>query len=65
MGKKGSSGREINWHKKDKKYCLPFETRTAIKEENREDEALKIDFFDEIELQASQLFSEDDGEYEA
>ncbi|MGZ8190998.1 MAG: hypothetical protein ACXWTS_07170 [Methylococcaceae bacterium] len=64
MSKKGSSGREIKWHKKDKKYCLPFETRTAIKEENREDEALKIDFFDEIKLQASQLLSCDDGEYE-
>ena len=64
LKKKGSSGREINWHKKDKKYCLPFETRKAIKEENREDEALRIDFFDEIELQASQLFSGDDGEYE-
>lgn len=63
MSKKSDSGRKINWHKKDDKYCLPFETRIAIKEENREDEALKIDFFDEIELQASQLFSGDDGEY--
>jgi hypothetical protein len=64
MSRKNDCGRKINWHKKDNKYCLPFETRIAIKEENREDEALKIDFFDEIELQASQLFSGDDGEYE-
>ncbi len=64
MRKKGGSGREINWHKKDNKYCLPHKTRLSIKEENREDEALRIDFFEEIKLQASQLFSADDGEYQ-
>jgi|GEM_PF-1203436 len=64
MRKKTNSGRQIRWHNKDKKYCLPFETRQAIQDENREDEALKIAFFEELKLQASDLFSSDDGQYD-
>ncbi len=64
MRTKDSSGREIRWYKKSKLYCLPYETRKIIKEENRTDESLKIKFTQELKLQASDLFDGDDGEYQ-
>ena len=45
---KGDGGRKVNFHKKENGYCLPFETRKRIREENVEDEALK--------LQVSEIF---------
>ena len=63
MRTKDSSGREVRWYRKEKKYCLPYETREIIKEENQFDESLKILFTQELELQASELFDGDDGEY--
>jgi len=62
MSRKNTSGRQIKWHKKDNQYCLPFETIEAIKEENLEDEILKINFFEELKLQTCQFFNGDDGE---
>lgn len=35
--------RKINFHRGDKGYCLPFETRMLIGQENLEDETLKIE----------------------
>lgn len=64
MRTKSNSGRQIKWHRKDERYCLPFETRQSIQDENREDEALKIAFFEELKLQASDLFSTENGEYD-
>jgi len=61
---KDQSGIEIRWHKKEQKYCLPFETRLVIKEENQSDEGLRIKFVDELKLAASELFDSDDGEYQ-
>ena len=40
--KSNSSGRTINHHK-TKGYCLPFETRKLIRQENEEDEVLKLE----------------------
>ena len=40
--KNNPTGREIRWYKKEDKFCLPFETRQLVKEENTEDEYLKI-----------------------
>ncbi|EQA1683048.1 TPA: hypothetical protein ACT919_001905 [Enterobacter roggenkampii] len=51
------NGREIRWYKNDKKYCLPFETREAIKLENSVDELLAIDFMKEIKEQCNLKFS--------
>ncbi len=65
MRKKNKLGREIKWHRKENNYCIPFETRNAIRDENCEDAVLEIEFNDEIKLQASQLFDSDDGEYDA
>ena len=61
---RGVQGREIRWYRKEKKFCLPFETRESIKAENVEDEALRIEFLDELKLKASEYFESDDSEYE-
>ena len=61
---KNSTGREIRWYRKEQKYCLPFETRQVIKEENQMDESLKIQFIEELKLIASELFDGDDGDYQ-
>lgn len=60
---KSVGGREIRWHRKADKYCLPFETRESIKSENTNDESLKIEFINELSLRASGYFSGDDGDY--
>ncbi len=64
LRKKDSLGREVRWYRKEKKYCLPFETREIIKDENKVDESLKIRFIEELKLIASDLFDSDDGEYQ-
>jgi len=51
------ANREIRWYKKDKKYCLPYETREAIKIENSVDELLAINFLQEIKEQCFKTFS--------
>jgi len=40
--KQNQTGREIRWHTKEDDFCLPYETREKIKQENIEDENLKI-----------------------
>ena len=37
--------KRINYHRNVGKYCLPFETRTAIEQKNLEDKALHEQFF--------------------
>ncbi len=61
---KDEAGREVRWYRKEKKYCLPYETRLVIKKENQTDESLKIKFAEELKLLAADLFDADDGEYE-
>lgn len=41
--KTSNSGRQINFHKSVPGYCLPYETRKLIEEENIEDEKLKLE----------------------
>lgn len=36
-------GRQVKWHKKLNQFCLPYETRKRIEDENRADEALRLD----------------------
>ncbi|MFI8516788.1 hypothetical protein ACIGEZ_02980 [Streptomyces sp. NPDC085481] len=36
-------GRAVNWHKKEDGFCLPYETRVRIEEENTADEKLRLD----------------------
>ncbi len=64
LRKKGIAGREIRWYRKQKQYCLPYETRESIKNENKDDESLKITFIDELKVLASELYDADNGEYQ-
>jgi hypothetical protein len=61
---KSVSGRQIRWYGKQKKYCLPFETRQSISNENKNDESLKMNVLDELKLLVSNVFDADDGEYQ-
>lgn len=36
------TGREIRWHRKEDKFCLPYETRVLVTQENMEDETLRL-----------------------
>ena len=43
LASKGNrSGREVRWHKQRDMFCLPYETREIVKQENIDDEALKL-----------------------
>jgi hypothetical protein len=42
LASKGSGGRKVRYHKKENGYCLPYETREKIREENVGDEGLKL-----------------------
>lgn len=50
--KRYPGGRQVRWHKKLNQFCLPFETRQRIEDENRADEAMRLDvlasFYDRI-----------------
>jgi hypothetical protein len=41
--KRYPGGRQVKWHRKPNQFCLPYETRQRIEEENRADEALRLD----------------------
>jgi hypothetical protein len=40
--KENESGREVRWHRKRDLFCLPFETRESVEEENEIDESVRI-----------------------
>lgn len=46
--KDGVGGKEVNYHRKGDKYCLPYETREIIAQENADDEAIKLDVINEL-----------------
>lgn len=50
---KGDGGRKVNFHKKNKGYCLPYETRKKIIEENVDDEALRLQVSEVFRSRAS------------
>lgn len=58
--KQAASGREIKWHKKEDKFCLPFETRKLIIEENTEDEFLKLKVLELFAKRADQYQKSDE-----
>ncbi len=47
--KQNPNGRQVRWHKADGLFCLPYETRRKIAEENSADEDLKIAVLQSIE----------------
>lgn len=59
LSSKGNpSGREIRWYRNTDQYCLPYETRQLVEQENIEDEALKSHVLGEFEVCVQEL-SED------
>ena len=40
--KGNETGREVNWHRKEDEFCLPYKTRQIVRQENTEDEFLKL-----------------------
>lgn len=42
-------GRAVNWHRTEGGFCLPYEVRTRIEEENTEDEALRLRVLEQLE----------------
>lgn len=62
LSSKGETDREIKWHKKLNKFCLPFETRMIVEEENSKDLSLKIMVIDEFKQILSGVEGLDDSE---
>lgn len=52
--KRNPTGREIQWHKKLDKFCLPYETRQIVEAENTEDEFLKLQVLDLFKKRAAE-----------
>jgi hypothetical protein len=53
--KQGGTGREIRWHRRGDKFCLPFETRKLVEVENIEDEALRLTVLAHFETRADEF----------
>jgi hypothetical protein len=49
-------GRKVKWYRKEKKFCLPFDTRQVLAEENIQDEALKLEVLNSFYARASKSF---------
>ena len=59
LSSKGNpTGREIRWYKKEDKFCLPYETRLLVQQENIEDELLKVQVLKEFEARAQSFTPE-------
>lgn len=58
--KANPTGREINFHKDVNGFCLPFETRQLVADENMEDEALRIEVLSIFEDRIEEIL-EDEG----
>ena len=53
--KANSTGRDVRWHKKVDKFCLPFETRMQVQEENIEDDALHVRVQQALEMRSQSI----------
>ena len=61
MASKGNpTGREVRWYKQEDKFCLPYETRILLTQENIEDEALKIRILALYEDRAASILNSND-----
>ena len=56
--KNNPTGREIRWYRKTDQFCLPYETRQLVRQENIEDESLKTRVLGDFEA-CSQEMTED------
>ena len=55
--KHNETGREVRWHKKEDKFCLPYQTRLIVTEENTDDEYLKLEVMRVYEYRAEKLIN--------
>lgn len=53
--KHNPSGREVRWYKKEDLFCLPYETRTVVEQENAEDESLRVKVLEILANRAATL----------
>ena len=61
LTRKGNeTGREVNWYRKDDKFCLPYETRKVVRNENMEDEFLKLSVMNVYKYRAEQELDSED-----
>ena len=61
MASKGNpTGREVRWHKKNDMFCLPYDTRQILTQENVEDEALKLRVLSLYEDRAQAILGTDE-----
>lgn len=58
--KSNPTGREIRWYKKQDKFCLPYETREIVKQENMEDEHLKLQVINLYNQRSATLLGDDE-----
>ena len=58
--KRNPTGREVRWHKKEDKFCLPHDTRQLLTRENIEDEALKLKVLSLYEDRAETILGPDE-----
>ena len=62
LASKGNpTGREIRWYRKQDQFCLPYETRKIVMEENTEDEFLKLQIMDLYRSRAAKTLNGDAG----
>ena len=40
--------RQVRWHQSEDKFCLPWESRRFIEDENRADEAVRVEYVNSI-----------------
>lgn len=60
MASKGNpTGREIRWYRHEDKFCLPFDTRTTVTQENTNDGALRLTVTELYERRARDLLGND------
>jgi len=58
--KRNPTGREVRWHKKEDKFCLPYETRKIVKDEKTQDEFLKLQIMDLYRQRANEYLDNTD-----
>ena len=59
--KENSTGREVRWYKQTDEFCLPFETRKVVTEENIEDQSLKVQILELYKYRAERILNTDEG----
>lgn len=58
--KNDTNNRSIRWYRREDKFCLPYETREIIREENSQDELLRHDVSEAFRIRITPLLTSDD-----